>query len=313
MNLYYQILLFFFLFIISFLSKGQVNLIPNPSFEDYSECSTSPLIQFLNNWFIPEGGGSSDYFNTCINPVWPIMGVPNNSFGMQPPRTGNGYCGFGTFEDGFDAKEYLRVDLIEELKPNRIYCLSFWLSLSDSSSYETDRVHAYFSSVDTPVFDDSYLLPNAQIEIITGFGMSTNDWVYFSGEFLAEGGEKFLTIGNFQQNNQIQYVFLGQNQIPQYAYYYIDDVSLTECGDFHVPNVFTPNGDGINDSLLIKGIGNQYIVQIYNRWGNEVFYTENPGIDTWTDESVTDGVYYLIIYSKKDRKVIHRSMIHVFH
>lgn len=241
------------------------------------------------------------------------MGVPDNSFGIQQPRTGNGYCGFDTFEDNYEMKEFLRVELNEVLEPNKVYCLSFWLSLSDSSSYETDRIHAYFSSVDSSVADDSYLLPNTQIEIITGFGMPTNNWVHYSGEFLAEGGERFLTIGNFQQNTQIQYVFLGQNQIPQYAYYYIDDVSLTECGSLNVPNVLTPNGDGINDSLVIKGLGTQFVVQVYNRWGNEVFYTEIPNDDVWADESVVDGVYYLVIYSKKERKVIHSSVVHVFH
>ncbi|RXK83786.1 gliding motility-associated C-terminal domain-containing protein [Filimonas effusa] len=47
-------------------------------------------------------------------------------------------------------------------------------------------------------------------------------------------------------------------------------------------NAFTPNGDGLNDCFGIKNWG--YIksmeLAIYNRWGQQVFVTNNPG-DCW--------------------------------
>lgn len=55
MNLYYHILLFFFIVIDPLDLRGQVNLIPNSSFENYSDCSTSPLMYSVNNWFLPDG------------------------------------------------------------------------------------------------------------------------------------------------------------------------------------------------------------------------------------------------------------------
>ncbi|MEX1188823.1 MAG: choice-of-anchor L domain-containing protein [Bacteroidia bacterium] len=45
---------------------------------------------------------------------------------------------------------------------------------------------------------------------------------------------------------------------------------------FYIPNAFTPDGDGINDSF--SGIGEgflNYEMYIYNRWGEEIFYTDN--------------------------------------
>jgi gliding motility-associated-like protein len=68
-----------------------------------------------------------------------------------------------------------------------------------------------------------------------------------------------------------------------------------------IPNVFTPNNDGINDLFAIQGVGIfQYNLYIFNRWGTALF--QSNAIETWWDgtyrnEPVADGVYvYLITY-----------------
>ncbi|HEX8677200.1 MAG TPA: gliding motility-associated C-terminal domain-containing protein, partial [Segetibacter sp.] len=41
-----------------------------------------------------------------------------------------------------------------------------------------------------------------------------------------------------------------------------------------VPNAFTPNGDGINDKVFVRGFGITKITwRIYNRWGTLIFET----------------------------------------
>jgi len=66
-----------------------------------------------------------------------------------------------------------------------------------------------------------------------------------------------------------------------------DQVNVTLDYDvaIFVPNVFSPNGDGINDILFVRGVGVETInFFIYNRWGEKVF--ESQDIDHgW------DGVY----------------------
>jgi gliding motility-associated-like protein len=44
-----------------------------------------------------------------------------------------------------------------------------------------------------------------------------------------------------------------------------------------MPNSFTPNGDGNNDVVYVRGWGIKRLVEfrIINRWGNEVFFTDN--------------------------------------
>jgi gliding motility-associated-like protein len=85
-------------------------------------------------------------------------------------------------------------------------------------------------------------------------------------------------------------------------------VCIDECNYYELPNVFTPNNDGIND--LFKPYPYKFVEKIdmviYNRWGNPVFKTTDPninwdGIDLESGKLVSDGVYYYIcdVYEKR--------------
>ena len=53
----------------------------------------------------------------------------------------------------------------------------------------------------------------------------------------------------------------------------------------YIPSAFTPNGDGINDFFGVKAEGiKQFKMEIYNRWGELVFVSENM-LELW------DGTY----------------------
>ena len=69
----------------------------------------------------------------------------------------------------------------------------------------------------------------------------------------------------------------------------------SEACETIIPNIFTPNNDGDNDRFVIDGIlgypGSS--LQIFNRWGGEVFF--DPNYDsTWEAEGLPDGTYYYI-------------------
>jgi gliding motility-associated-like protein len=62
---------------------------------------------------------------------------------------------------------------------------------------------------------------------------------------------------------------------------------------FEMPNVFTPNGDGLNEKFvpLQKYNVASFYIQIYNRWGQQVFET-NDLENGWDGGDFTSGVYY---------------------
>ena len=71
----------------------------------------------------------------------------------------------------------------------------------------------------------------------------------------------------------------------------IDDV-------LQIPNVITPNGDGINDAFIIENI-DKYpysTLTILNRWGN-VVYEINGYDNTWDAKDQPGGTYYYILYT----------------
>jgi len=84
---------------------------------------------------------------------------------------------------------------------------------------------------------------------------------------------------------------------------------IDKCEYYHLPNVFTPNGDGINDlftPLMPFSFVEKIDMTVYNRWGNPVFKTEDPfinwdGSDFQSGKPVSDGVYYYIcdVYEKR--------------
>jgi gliding motility-associated-like protein len=65
-----------------------------------------------------------------------------------------------------------------------------------------------------------------------------------------------------------------------------------------IPNALSPNGDGINDELLVvcRELYPNMKVQIYSRWGNLVFQGEPNGWDgMYNGANLPDGAYFYVL------------------
>ena len=83
-------------------------------------------------------------------------------------------------------------------------------------------------------------------------------------------------------------------------------ISTNECG-ITAFNVITPDGDGVNDTLVFPGLRDVYenfVVHIYNRWGHEV-WTGNQQTSDWSgiantgqvvgDNLLPVGTYFYVV------------------
>jgi gliding motility-associated-like protein len=63
--------------------------------------------------------------------------------------------------------------------------------------------------------------------------------------------------------------------------------------EIEVPNIITPNGDGVNDYFVIKNIERveTSTLRIYNRWGKKI-YEASPYKNDWNGNGSADGVYF---------------------
>ena len=81
-------------------------------------------------------------------------------------------------------------------------------------------------------------------------------------------------------------------------------LKLSEC-EFELPTSFSPNGDGFNDYYVIHGISlyPNNIFKVFNRWGNEVFSTEDYTSTEWygqnsDGEELPVGTYFVTLVVK---------------
>jgi gliding motility-associated-like protein len=91
------------------------------------------------------------------------------------------------------------------------------------------------------------------------------------------------------------YLVYGSNDTSSFTVNVIDCEVILE-----MPNVFTPNNDGVNDYFHIKELKgiNQATLRIYNRWGQKLI-EKNDILSGWdgkyNGEYCTDGTYFWII------------------
>src|SRR5687768_10051908 len=247
-------LIYSFILISTIQGIQSQNLVENWSFEDTIPCVNNPLFgapETAPPWYsINE---SPDYFslNYC--------GGGGIAFGYQIPKSGNAIVGFSVYNPFIinGSKEIFGQQLQDSLISGHKYCVSFYVSCADEAQYATDRISALFTDF---YVDDAYIssfVAIPQIQNSVGNIISdTANWVQISGDFVAQGGEKYISIGNIIDNANIQVTLLPWGNLP-FSYYYIDDISVIDCtvGQEELMSAYIniyPNP--VSDHVLIKGL-----------------------------------------------------------
>ena len=118
--------------------------------------------------------------------------------------------------------------------------------------------------------------------------------------FSPSGGELYSPL--LDANNQFHPMNAGEG-VHAVGYIYCDpfgccdtvfqdlDVRMDSCSvDMYIPNTFTHNQDAVNDSYHFgyHGVIENFEVEIVNRWGERVFYSEDPDF-IWDANNLKEG------------------------
>lgn len=113
-------------------------------------------------------------------------------------------------------------------------------------------------------------------------------------EILSGQGTSVITV--MQGNNRGEITVVADNgECKSDPVTMISDPSMREA-NLIVPNVFTPNNDGENDTWVIGNLANypDNEVVVVNRWGNEV-YKSKAYQNNWNGDKLAEGTYYYLI------------------
>ncbi len=212
---------YFLLFSIPFLINGQ-NLVPNPSFENMTQCPMNyGQADFAVGWFKSTVQNSpphhSDYFNTCGS----IFGVPQNTWGNEPAATGNAYMAITTKVPSMGFyRENIYAQLNSPLSIGSRYNLSFKLSLCDEFRFASDKMGLKFSTnANMSINNVAQLFAASPVTVQSG-------WVTLTGQFVADSAYTHIGVGNFFDDANTSEITVC-NSCPQaFNLYYVDDISV---------------------------------------------------------------------------------------
>ena len=291
------------------------NLVPNYSFETDTTCPTgSSQIYFATPW---RGvtTNSTDYYNACNNGS---CGVPSDGVGFQYARTGVAYAGIYAIDIySQNYREYLQVKLDSTLQHDSCYLVEFYCNLHNASGYVVNKMGAYLSNtaVSTvgPLPNGTVLQYAPQIESHQ-FLNDTLNWMRIGGYYKANGGEQYITIGNFNTDSTTDTLHILGNNYPG-AYYFIDDVTVKKLAgcdstasvpEYGIDKIFSlyPNPNNgrvlLSYSLKANDKAELLIYDITGKWVNTQQLNSAETQMPISVELLTNGIYfYTIVVNNK--------------
>lgn len=232
-----QFLLFLILalMISNYYCLAQVNLVTNPSFEEYTNCPNSSYqTHYLDSWDIDYN--TADFYHECSTLNYSL---PQNVMGYQCASTGNGYAGlifYGILNSlpPLNIREYIGGNLSDTLTIGTKYFVSFKVSLAENTFSSNNNLGIKFTTlnlvnsnsftpyiVQPPPFIDNFSQVNYNNIISDSIG-----WISIKGSFTADSSYINFLIGDFFTTSMTDSI-LKPGYTTCQSYYYIDDVCVS--------------------------------------------------------------------------------------
>lgn len=284
-------------FIMLFLAFGtpeavfsQENLVPNPSFEEYTRLPTSPgdAKETLKEWKIPNEEGGGDYYH--VDSPAKHCGIKDNYFGSEDPHSGKAYAGFCVTPQ---YHEFLACALKAPLAKGKQYKVSFFISNGDKAAV------SYIKEIGVLFLKRERVLPfgipmSIPPQIVfyqdTGFTQKVG-WQELSAIYTADGTEQWMYIGAHEWQCDTCKSIPGTPRtenpsiyggiVMKEAHYYVDDVSVTEV----VPGIMATPVDTVAKTFVTG--------KVYS-FNNIHFKTNSALLETGTQPVLDTIIAFLI-------------------
>jgi len=309
--------------VITFLSGGGMlaqNMVPNPSFEEYFStfCGIMQPSDFnltMMDWRNPTFASPSVYFtsinDTCYNyqPDSQYSG-PIGIKGTQLPRTGEVMAGIWVYTiDGLNQRQYLQIQLETPMTTGKAYIVSFYVSLADFIESSINNLGAHLSEVPISESNDGPLDYEPQI-LESNFITDITNWTLVSDTIVADAGFKYLTIGNFYEDDSTstQPNPTSSGEPGTYgAFYFVDDVSvvetiLTSTRELDKMDVeIFPNPIKNEINISFPENESDVSIRIFNAQGLEIYDADISGQNTFkiNSSNFPKGANFIHLKSKK--------------
>jgi hypothetical protein len=192
--------------LITTVGLSQTNLVPNPTFE-----RTGKKVKFLNSikeaipWTSPTLAKADLYIPKTKNN---FISIPVNDYGEEKPMKGTGYAGIYAYSyKNKEARTYLQVKLTEKMVIGKEYCVKYHVSLADLSKYATNHLGAALTEKAVTANNEEILKFDNFVESkrLTIYEKQFY-WTPICGIYKSKGGEEYLTIGNFTEDEKLKTV-----------------------------------------------------------------------------------------------------------
>jgi hypothetical protein len=307
-------------------SKAQLNLVPNPSFEDTVDCFYSGIWGGAGEcelWYPCRS--SPDYWTGCSQ----FYAVPNTGPSYQFPHSGDKMFGISTYATQAAVPGVFReipgVDLIQSTISGSKYYFSMFVSQAYSKNawvalLGTNRIGVKLTNSQYTQGNPAPINNTADY-YDTIFHVDTVQWVKIYGSFISNGSFSKLMIGNFFDDANTDTMNLDRDSLTYQfatAYYFIDDVCLStdslyaatwtgikenQLSPFVTLNLY-PNPAHDNCELKIEGDGLKSIKsgELFSVQGTKIstlFNSLNLSGPTYNQtinlNNLAAGIYYVKI------------------
>ena len=307
-----------------FVMKGQTNLVPNPSFEIYTQCPEGASQSFiLQDWI--NFGGTPDYLNTCA-PTISGVSVPENLGGFQNAFSGNGYITLSCWNNSTpaDVREFIGIKLSDTL----VIGTRYYMSLKVSPCFQNpDQGGLGFTMINNFGFyftkqplDSIPFYANNKSQVYSSIVVSdTLIWATIKGSFIADSNYTYLSIGNFMADSltTIDTTYIsGYNMVSKEAYYYFDHICVTNDSLFNEQysigmknhesvqsiNIF-PNPTKDNFHIKMSETSQIEHIEIIDLQGNIISTQMNLNTNSFFATELTNGLYFIKIFQKNKSQI----------